>query len=296
MKTNFCPLCKSLMIDGVCSNKKCGNSQLEIDFNEYCKHIKINKKYENVFNNSYVIETRHIVGLDKSEHFKLDLTNLYKEDIRIDEKVIFITDTGGFISVKIKDVNTTYAQEITRPKYKYYVKTITTTYNSYNVVKERLKVSNRAEKRRIKKISSKPIRLEAFYGSNDLVHWYCLDKEFKKDDTQVVLDFISTLTSNKAYKWTVICSQNGFSIKYFLEKEQAYRIFKDRDIKVGKKKRTALKQIIDEYERKKPKQITVKEHFRGDMVFQWRGITFTLIPPQIAERRILNNESEDKND
>lgn len=293
MNTTFCPLCKSLMVDGLCSNKKCGNSQLEIDFNEYRKHIKINKKYENVFNNSYVVEHRHMIGLDKFEHYKLDLTDLYKKDVRIEEKVIFINGTDGFVNVKIKDVNTTYAQEITRSRYKYYIKTIITTYNAHNVIKEGLKVRNRADKRRIKKISSKPMRLEVFLCSNDLVHWYCFDNKLKKDDIQVALDFISILTSNKAYKWTVICSQNGFNIKYFVDKEQAYRIFKDRDIKEGKKKRTALKQIIDDYERKKPKQITVKEHFRGDMVFQWRGITFTLIPPQIAERRILNNESEE---
>lgn len=300
MSIEFCPLCKSIMKEGLCTNRKCGNSKLEIDFNKFVNLLKkISPNRLKKINNSYLdgldlfensltfnrILRPELKGIDSLKSLKplieagIDI-NIKFTNCMVDENKEKNLDEINVIGMRYFDIR--HARCIPAKIYKHYI-------DYYLITTMKL-----GEGRR----QTAPNAL--VYGSNDLEKWHPAGLNSKT--TELVDDFdkievLVNLVLTKMELWTlkIIDNNTGISINTFFSKDKAYELFKDREIKQGKKKRTALKHIVTDYEREKPRKVLVKEHLRGDMIFQWRGITFKLYPPTLDEKRIVENKDKEWN-
>lgn len=291
---NFCPLCKSIMKDGICTNRNCGNSQFEIDFN---KTIEIfTSKYPKQFkiiNNSYVLANL----LENHQTYKFKNLSI-DEDLR----------NFGFSLINNTKVNIkNICEYLIENKIPIDIKLTGIAEDTSTCICASYKLFKLKE---IKKIPSHSFKLYKFYlqvsqlneqiikngefvlGTNDFMNWVNVGDLYydESDLNQVLEEFLNAIehliVSSKFWTLKAIDNKTGVGLKTFFEKEYAYNFFKDREIKIGKQRRTPLKHIVDDYERNTPKKVLVKEHLRGDMVFEWRNITFKLYPPIIDNRRI----------
>lgn len=297
MSIKFCPLCKSIMKDGICTNRKCGNSQLEIDFNNFVKKFsdlsnvklrEINGSYLhglNLFQDSLTYDFSSVPKSNSLENLKILIEAGFNVDVKVtnflvDEKKEINLD--NYLVQRLIYYPLKKAKPMPQKIFKHYIELSLCVSKALNG-------------------NSKNISRAIVFGSNDFIKWesaglnLSYDLGFNKDCYERLLA-ICNFSMAKAILWTVsiVDNKTGISIKTFFEKEKAYQLFKDREIKEGKKRRTALKHIVSKYERKSPQKIFVDEHFRGDMTFEWRGLTFKLTPPFIDKERIekvrKNNE------
>lgn len=307
MGTAFCPLCKSIMKDGICSNRNCGNSQFEIEFNSIIKKLKETpSEFKKSVNNSYIVEC----GLFENQlSYSLDDDKLKG----FDEKCLLDNnDIPKNIDILIK--------ELLRNDIQLNIKNIGLAFQDDELIFTGFKHSTIKEMKKIPKAwcnGRHSTRIYKHYfefyqksnihpkdstkhgdnvlATNDFVEWDVVGKMyFSKEYIQETFMrnlYVFLANIYKASRlWTLqmIDSETGLRLKTYFDKEYAYKLFKDREIKEGKQKRTALKHIVNDYERNKPNKVLVKEHLRGDMIFEWRGITFKLHPPIMDEKRINN--------
>lgn len=289
MKTIFCPLCKSIMKNGICTNRNCGNSKLEIDFNNFVKDfVKVNDVKLKQINNSYlcgkdlfsesltherVLKCNSLGALKVLIEAGIDV-NVKITNFLVDEKTGVNLD--NYCVSKLIYYPIQKAKPIPKKIFKHYIE--------YGICVSKAIGGN-----------SSNFNGQLVFGSNDLKEWKpagfnsICNAKFDEEMYSKLL-ILASFSLTKSVLWTVSITDNktGISIKTFFEKEMAYQLFKDREIKQGKKRRTALKHIVNKYEREKPNKKLVDEHFRGSMTFEWRGLNFRLSPPQIDEERILN--------
>lgn len=279
MAITFCPLCKSMMKDGICTNRKCGNSQLEIDFVKFVDNIKTFPKSKiNYLNNSFIIghgfkhasssllfdSEKECISTDISENIGYMVKNKAPINMRMCR---FFTNVDELWVDGIRFYTIYETKNRKRPfkVFKYYLE--------YYIVSSPATTKNG----------------DFILGSNDLSKWYIAsDREYIDESLIRCIEISVGFNKYVCDNWVIALKDNetGIKIKTVFQKEFAYNLFKDRELKEGKKRRTALKHIVDDYKRHKPNDIIVNEHFRGDRVFEWRGITFTLTPPVVAAKRI----------
>ena len=289
MKTKFCPLCRSVMKNGVCTNLKCGNTQLEIDFNNFLSKLnKFSPDAIRSINNSYIkgIElfeddmtfSKGLVSVPDNLEISLPILKpLIENKLDVNVKLANFmrsedrTKNLDYINVQtMKYYSIKEARIMPVKKYKHYIEfSLETTMGGFG--------------------RKKNVPLAHIWGSNDLIKWHKAGLNSLENIDFNKWSYLISIALAKNIMWSLKIKDNktGLSVKTFFTKDRAYELFKDREIKNGKKRRTALKHIVDDYERHIPKDAMIKEHFRGDMVFQWRGITFTLSPSNIDLERIF---------
>lgn len=293
MKTVFCPLCKSIMKEGICTNRNCGNSKLEIDFNNFIsKFNKLSDGKLKGINNSYLLGKdlfSESLTYDKQPRcYTLgELKELIERNIDINVKVSnFLIDEKRNENL---DIYSTFkliyfpldkAKPIPKRIFRHYIELGLCTSKGFGK-------------------GATTVNRGIVFGSNDLEKWepagFNIHEDLKHNkEWYSTLLALASFSLGKSVLWTVSITDNksGISIKTFFEKEKAYKLFKDREKKEGKKRRTALKHIVNEYQRESPKKSIVDEHFRGDMIFEWRGLTFKLTPPILDEKRINRKVEE----
>lgn len=272
MALNFCPLCKSIMKDGICSNRNCRNSIFEISFNQEIKNIKkwIPKKYFTQFDGAFNLD----INLDNPLNYNQDSIR-FMFDLSLAENVI----NYGIKTFKLM----TYINETDKPLVeilRYFsmkegvgkVKCLKKHYFSCTVIAP----------------EGNNIRTPVIGGTNDFLKWddvgRCKSMPGSLKDVRSMIG----LAHYKIHNWTLEIKdpETGIGITNLFTKEKAYELFKDREIKQGNQRRTALKHIVGEFERQKPKKTIVDEYFRGDMEFEWRNLIFKLHPPIIDDMRI----------
>lgn len=303
MAIAFCPLCNSMMKEGICTNKNCGNSQFEIDFIKVVNEVKkLPQKFLKIINNSYINEIElfeNHMSFKKSDDiwgqflkYNADsadkipnvidgfINELLNLNIPLSHKIIGMSDSGEVILSNIrhstiKTIKRIPKSIINKKIYKHYF--------------EFIQISS------LKKCNA--LNGDDVFATNDFKNWVSVGEYYysgKQINEMFLVNLYISLCHivKKYFLWTLTMTdkKTNLSLKTYFEKEVAYELFRNREIKEGKKRRTALKHIVDEYEREKPKKTIVNEHFRGAMIFEWRGITFKLSPPILDEQRIELNK------
>jgi hypothetical protein len=276
MATTFCPLCKSIMKDGICSNRNCGNSIFEIEFNKEIEFVKkyIPEKYQKQFNGAFNIK----INMDNPLNYNSDdikifnhlrlIENLIKNNIRTFKTVGYVIGTNEPTLEIIRYM--TLKESIGK------VKSFRKHCFSCSIITSR----------------GNDLNTPVIWGTNDFIKWDDIGFTRSNSSTLNRIAFCGGIIHSTLHNWTLGIKDKKTGIEFinYFSKEKAYALFKDREIKEGKKRRTSLKHIVDDYERNMPKKVLVKEHLRGDMTFEWRGIILKVHPPLIDEIRLNKEE------
>lgn len=285
----FCNLCNSIMKNGICTNRKCANSVFERNFRIFISDIKKNDEFKNkkVFNNSFLVESEF------QNNYSWDCNRTELEDL-----VLKGTFTGKMIS-KIKYLlNANVDMEIKLVSHQE-INEIALTSIKIVPIRNLKKIPYKTKTKKYKYYlyytqnckNTKMNNGDCIYGTDNFIEWECvgkLDYEECFNDILEDVDLALAYLCCQCTDWTlkIIDSKTGIGLKTFFSKEKAYEFFRDREIKNGKKRRTALKHIVSDYEREVPKKVLVKEHLRGDMEFEWRNLKFKLYSPINIQNRL----------
>ena len=280
MAVKICPNCKSIIIGDRCTNKNCMSTVLDIDHLSLETDLKMQfkdiKSIKNIYASPYyngqqALFDKNNIG-DKYGFIAVDerwFKIAHERNMTID--VSFLTgkstDEDGFGLTTIKEVSFSQVHKLTKSAMR---------YNILQVVR-----------------FGKGKTFKIVWGSNNGLKWYNISKscngiyERNKfvDVPDVLLDALSVLM-DKWMKWSVsiISEIDGIEINYFIHKEQAYEIFKNREIKEGKKRRAALRHYVGEYSKEDGNLI--EAYLRCDPKFEWNDMECEIIPPLSMQKHI----------
>lgn len=285
----FCPVCHSVIIDGKCSNKSCNKQMASVDSFKLYEELKTkfgDKQFKLLDEAVNLISTNKDYSFD--EMFDSDEPNAINSMVTVKELKTFgipislkiITDSktekDGYEIMQLKECSLKECRGKTTRIYPYNIK-FTVNYS-------------------ISAKYSVNYKEEHYFGSYNMENWKYISNQFSQcvsDDLLYQFGLMCGFIYYLAKHWLVYIKEPNISIglNQIIEKEQAYEIFRLRDIKDGRKRRTALEHIVNSYERKKPKQTIVPEYFRGDEVFNWDGFICKLTPSLKDKTRIKKERS-----
>ncbi len=273
MSVKICPKCKSIMVDGRCTNKNCGVSELSIDtiekLNSAIDYFK--PKYHKFLDGAMMF----IDGDILEHHEKLNASDslcgfrwyvpTYKEvkelGLKVDVKFIVNADAN-------KDKYCVrHMQETNLKEARKYIK---------RVCRYILKLTWLTDKNDI---------LYEYLGSNDGVKWDVITNRYGLTEAGryslvATVDCALAIAYSKFENWFISIKENdGVSIIYQINRDIANEVFKLRKVKDGNKRRTMLRNLIHGYKKGIDKNIEVKEHFRGQQEFEWDDMKVILYPP-----------------
>jgi hypothetical protein len=88
------------------------------------------------------------------------------------------------------------------------------------------------------------------------------------------------------YEWqAAIGRSDGISVMFPVERAGCSEVFRLRDIPPGKARRSALRNFVEKYARRRPgakdqeADTAVRRHLRGEAKFEWNGLRVELVPP-----------------
>ncbi|MDU5492421.1 MAG: hypothetical protein E6094_05595 [Clostridium perfringens] len=272
MNSKFCDECYSLMKDGICTNKKCQKTELEIyndDINQFLK-IYASKKYYskiiNEFNNIYCLDSNFDCSTLENSGALINLLHNVSdiEKLGVNPYIKIITDNedeGGYEFMQLTMASPKDARGKVKRQYPYYLKLKIIFIN--------------------KKINATE---EIFFGSFNKKTWHITSNIHEFIDESKLLEQLRILIGFKYYLanlWGISIkkSSNIINFKYAIDKKTANKILRLRKKKDGSNRRVTLLHLVNSYTRNKViNQTDVKSHLRGNYEFEIDDLKCKLEP------------------
>jgi hypothetical protein len=283
----FCS-CGSIFVNGMCSNKNCKKSELEIDLlniqeriNNYCTNDVIKKKLKK-FNGYIPFMSKYNGLLDTLDNKEFTLKGTELKALKSFKIPLNIT-----LAIKFTDDNDENFEEISFVK---------VTAPSLKEVRGK-----------INKIMPYIIKLEMYAPSDDMgfdvyfgsfneTKWYIISDDFAPDEEiKRTLDQVYAAVKIQyalANNWSIYTKDENdvLGMKVMIGKNKVKEIFKLRDIEDGKQRRTALRHIVGKHTKiVNDSEIDVLSYFRGTTKFSCDGLQYELIP-SLKDLRIIEKE------
>lgn len=280
MAAKICPKCKSLMIDGRCTNKQCMSTVLDID--HYSLECELKKQFKNIHNIHNLYANPHYASQKELcdtnsvfDKYGFRLINkqwfifAHEKGIPIDSAILLNDESfsDGYLIETMKEVTPSQTRKYAKFFRKYMI------LHTCRFGKGKT--------------------FNFIWASNDGIKWENASKicgrGYEVDKLtglpSIFVDIASTVYK-KYMSWAVSIKsiEDGVEVVYFIHKDRAYEIFKNREIKEGKKRRTALRHYVGEYTKEDGRLI--EAYLRCDPKFEWNGMQCEIIPPISIQQHI----------
>lgn len=260
METKFCPSCKSMISKGVCSNRNCQKTELEIYNDEVNRFIRenTNKKYYkrilNEFNDVYCLDSNFdctsLEGSEENINSFHDVADLEKMGVTPNIKCI-TDDKEGYQFLSLSSATHKEVRGKVLKEYPYYVK-LKVLYVEKNL--------NDC--------------IEFYFGSFNKRDWFFTSNIWESISVNDLTMQVHWLIGFKYYiskRWSIIIKKDGNDInfKYPIDKKTANRILRLRNKKEDTNRRVTLLHLVNSYTRNNyQKNVDVKSHLRGNYKFK----------------------------
>lgn len=257
-KFKFCDECHSIIKNGLCTNKKCQKTELEMysdTVNDFIKKYatpKYYKKIINEFNNCQCLDSKFdCESLENSDELikaNHDVADLEKMGIEI--KIKYVTDIeGGYNFIEIKKIKPSMVRGRVKKSYPYYLK--------FRVIWV-LKNCNQD--------------ITVYFGSFNKRDWFFTSNLYN-DESGIEFTMQFHISIGYIYwlskRWSIDIKKNSndLGFRYAIDKQTANKILLLRNKKEDTNRRITLLHLVNSYQRNKPKNVDVKTHLRANENF-----------------------------
>lgn len=279
----FCDECHSIIKNGLCTNKKCQKTELEMHsdtVNDFIKKYATKKYYKkiiNEFNNCQCLDSKFdCESLENSDELikaNHDVADLEKMGVKIDIKVI-TDDKNGYEFIHIKEVDSKTVRGKVQKSYPYYLQFRTLWI---------LKNCNQD--------------ITVYFGSFNKRDWLFTSNIYEDNSgieltiqLHQIIGYIYWLS--KRWSIDIKKNSNNLGFRYAIDKQTANRVLLLRNKKENTNRRVTLLHLVNSYQRNKPKNVDVKIHLRANENFNIDDLECHIHPSLKDMQKVRRNNHD----